>query len=106
MTQKDSTISRIIRFVKNKYFIATAIFLVIILFFSSNNIFFILGLSREVSNLHEEEKMLQEQITSDSIFFNGIKGNKEAIERYGREEYKLKKANEDLFVITSSPDEK
>lgn len=82
-----------------KYWIATAVFAVVILFIDPNSLPVTLKLGRQVAQLHDEERELQEAIVQDSINNATLKGNIDAIEHYGRENYYMKRADEDIFVI-------
>ena len=57
-----------------KYWVATAVFAVV-------------------------ERELAEAIVQDSVNNAELKGNLDAIEHYGRENYYMKRADEDIFVI-------
>lgn len=82
-----------------KYIAATVVFLVVILFIDPNNLLVTMKLHRQVSTLHDEEKELREAIVTDSVNAAAIEGNLDAIEHYGRENYYMKRADEDVFVI-------
>ena len=82
-----------------KYWVATAVFVVVIVFLDQNNLLVTMKLSRQVSELNDEEQRLREAIVQDSISNATLKGNIDAIEHYGRENYYMKRANEDVFVI-------
>ena len=82
-----------------KYWVATVVFVVVILFIDPNNLLVTLKLSRQVSQLHAEERELKEAMVEDSINAAQLKGNRDAIEHYGRENYYMKRADEDIFVI-------
>ena len=82
-----------------KYWVATAVFVVVIVFLDQNNLLVTMNLSRQVSELNDEEQRLREAIVQDSINNATLKGNLDAIEHYGRENYYMKRANEDVFVI-------
>lgn len=82
-----------------KYWVATAVFAVVILFIDPNNLLVTLKLSRQVAQLHDEERELAEAIVQDSLNAASLKDNLNAIEHYGRENYYMKRANEDIFVI-------
>ena len=82
-----------------KYWIATAVFVVVILFLDPNNLLVTMKLSHQVSQLHDEERELAEAIVQDSINAAQLKGNLDAIEHYGRENYYMKRADEDIYVI-------
>lgn len=82
-----------------KYWVATAVFALVVLFIDPNNLLVTMKLSRQVGNLHDEESELREAIVQDSINAASLKDNLEAIEHYGRENYYMKRPDEDIFVI-------
>ena len=79
--------------------IATLIIFFILLCFAENNIFVTLRLRQELSELKKEEKSLREEMKHDSTHIEVLKGDLSAIERYGREVYYLRRANEDVYVF-------
>ena len=99
---------RWVRVVTNKYFIATVVFLVIIVLFDGNNVIKRRKYSKELRNLKSERDYYREKIAKDSIETIRLSTDLEAIERYGREVHKMKRANEDIYIIktTGSPDKK
>jgi cell division protein FtsB len=82
-----------------KYWVATAVFVVVILFVDQNNLLVTMKLGRQVADLKDEEANLREAIVQDSINAATLKGNLDAIEHYGRENYYMKRSDEDIFVI-------
>ena len=88
-----------IRFLKNKYLIATVLFLVWMLFFDHNNIFLHLQYRKELSELKTSKKYYQEQIDKTREEVELIKTNPQALEKVAREQYLMKKDNEDVFVV-------
>lgn len=82
-----------------KYWIATAVFVVVIVFIDPNSLLVTMRLGRQVRELHEEERELAEAIVEDSVNNARLKNNLDAIEHYGRENYYMKRADEDIFVI-------
>lgn len=91
----------LLKIIKNKYFIVTVIFLVIVIFLDENNLFVMRRLNKEVKALHEEESQLKKNIEADSIYINNLVGSLDSLERYGREEYYMKRPDEDVFVVGS-----
>ena len=79
---KRMDFKRILQIKGLKYWVATAVFVIVIVIVDPNNLLVTMKLSRQVSHLHDEEREL-----------------KEAIEHYGRENYYMKRADEDVFVI-------
>lgn len=94
--------SRALRLIKNKYVLITIGFLLIFLFISQNNLFFTLNLRHDVDKLHKEERLMKEEIANDSAESLRLKNNKEAVEKFAREHYYMKAADEDIFVITTT----
>jgi cell division protein FtsB len=88
-----------IRFLKNKYLIATVLFLVWMLFFDHNNIFLHLQYRKELNELKTSKKYYQEQIDKTREEVELIKTNPQALEKVAREQYLMKKDNEDVFVV-------
>ena len=87
------------KIVKNKFFIATAIFLVIIFFIDENNYFVIRSLRKDVNNLNYTIDTLNRGIVNDSIRAESLKTDMVEIERYGRETYFMKGSDEDVFIV-------
>ncbi|MBQ9418586.1 MAG: hypothetical protein IJU19_08420 [Bacteroidales bacterium] len=90
---------RIFKLLKNKYVITTIGFLVIILFSSDLSLQVNFRIKRELRKLQAEERALREAMSADSIAAAELNDNPAAKERYGRENYYMKRANEDVFVI-------
>ena len=55
--------------------------------------------SQKLQNLHESEQNLSEQISETRNELGLLKTNAQTIEKYAREKYYMKKANEELFII-------
>ena len=87
-------------FVKNKYVAVTLIFFVIILFLDQNNLFVIGRLSKEVKELRAEEDKVRRDMVRDSIHINSLMNNIDSVERFGREEYLMKRPDEDVYVFS------
>jgi cell division protein FtsB len=88
-----------IRIFKNKYLIATILFMVWMLFFDHNNIFLHLQYRKELNELKADKKYYQEQIDLTRKDVDLIKSNPQAMEKVAREQYLMKKDDEDVFVV-------
>ena len=91
--------NKVKKVVLNKYFIATVVFLVVIVFFDEYSLRVSSRLHRQVDELHSEEQALKEAIVEDSAANAELRGSLDAKEHYGRENYYMKRADEDVFVI-------
>ena len=82
-----------------KYIIATVVFILVIVFIDDYSLRVSSRLSRQVRDLHNEETALAEAIVADSAANAELRGSLDAKEHYGRENYYMKRPNEDIFVI-------
>ena len=82
-----------------KYIVATVAFILIIVFIDDYSLRVSSKLSREVKELHEEEERLAQAIVQDSTDAAELRSSMDAKEHYGRENYYMKRPNEDVFVI-------
>ena len=92
-------LSHIPSFLKNKFFLAGAGFVVWMLFFDRNDVFTQLQWKRDLAEIRESKQYIQERISEDRKFSKDLQFNASAIEKYAREKYLMKKDNEELFLI-------
>ena len=93
-------LSHIPAWLKNKYVLTALGFTVWILFFDSRD--FITSHFREKQDLRKLEaskKYYQQQIATTRDELEQLKSNPALLEKYAREKYRMKKDNEDLFLI-------
>ena len=91
--------SKIWHIIKNKYVATTLIFVVLFVFLDQNNLFVISRLHREVRHLQQEERDELDAVVADSIHAVNLVNNLDTIERFAREEYLMKRPNEDVYVF-------
>lgn len=84
---------------KNKYFLTGFIFLLWIAIFDSNNLIDMRGIQKSISRLNNEKVYYNQKIGDDTRKINELRTNKENLEKFAREQYLMKKPNEDLFII-------
>ena len=94
-------IAGIFSFVRNKYFIAAAFFIVWMLFFDMRDWSLISSRREKLADLQKSEMHLNRQIAETRHELDLLKKNAETIERYAREKYLMKKDNEDLFIVNT-----
>ena len=75
------------------------VFAVYIVFLDDYSIIATSRLKRQVRQLHAEEQALRQAIVEDSANAADLRDNLDAKEHYGRENYYMKRDNEDIFVI-------
>lgn len=96
MLRRDSILMRCLR---NKYLIAVLVFLVWLLIFDRNSLIDRMRYIRTLHDLEDEKQYYIERIDKDSRRLNELKTNNENLEKFAREQYFMKKENEDVFVI-------
>jgi len=87
------------KIIGNKYVIATLVFVVLIVFLDEYNLMVSRRVGRQVEQLHAEEAALREAIVEDSLNAAALRDDMDAKEHYARENYYMKRPDEDIFVI-------
>ena len=90
---------RFLKIISNKYVIATLVFVALIFFLDEYNLMVTHRVDKQVRELHAEEQALKDAIVADSTANASLRNNLDAIEHYGRENYYMKRPNEDIYVI-------
>jgi len=97
------TLQKIIRKVfpvlKNKFVLTLLIFLVWITFFDQNNLVDRFRQMNRQEELKEEKEYYLDKIHRDSVKLHQLKTNEENLEKFAREEYYMKRENEDIFIV-------
>src|SRR5436190_13746644 len=91
---------------KNKYLLTSAFFVIWMLFFDPKDIFSDFERRDKLNELQNSEKHLKQQITESKLELDLLKNNAQSIEKYAREKYLMKKDNEDLFIVNPIPENK
>ena len=86
-------------YLRNKYILTLAGFIVWITFFSQYSLVDQVKLARSLHELQEEKVYYIDQIHRDSTRLYELTTNNENLEKFAREQYYMKKANEEIFVV-------
>jgi len=86
-------------YLKNKYVIAFLIFAVWILFFDQNNVLSRISNANQLHQLKKQKEYFAKKIEDDTRRTQELLSDKEDLEKFAREQYLMKKKNEDVFVI-------
>lgn len=98
MTLKQLKNKPIIKIITNKYAIIFSIFIVWMVFFDENSYLNHMEFDSEIEKLENEKEYYKSEIYIDSSLINKLDNEKE-IEKFAREEYKMKKENEEIYII-------
>lgn len=84
---------------RNKYLIALMVVFVWMLFFDKNNIIQQWRLQKQLHELRSDKQYYLEEIKRDSTDLRMLQDDPEALEKYAREKYLMKKENEDIYIV-------
>lgn len=99
-------LERLPAWLKNKYFLAGTFFVIWILFIDPKDVPTSFNRVRTYNKLQQTEQNLNKQITETQKDLEMLKTNPQTIEKYARENYMMKKDNEDLFIIKQASESK
>ncbi|WP_066632278.1 FtsB family cell division protein [Labilibacter marinus] len=86
-------------FLKNKYILTLVVFGVWVAFFDQNNLWDRAKLSSRIEQLEKQKHHYQVEIEQNERKLSEIQESPESLEKFAREEYLMKKKDEDIFVI-------
>ncbi|RPH34056.1 MAG: hypothetical protein EHM93_02530 [Bacteroidales bacterium] len=90
---------KIFPWVKNKFILTGFVFLLWLVVFDRSNWFDMIGEIRAIHSLESEKEYYQRKINADNQKLKELKTNDENLEKFAREQYLMKKADEDIFIV-------
>ena len=84
---------------KNKYVIAVVLFVVWVGFFDQNNLVERRRNLKELKQLEKDKVYYQHKIGETTRRLEELKTDRDNLEKFAREQYLMKRANEDVFII-------
>ncbi|WP_298740974.1 septum formation initiator family protein [uncultured Chitinophaga sp.] len=86
-------------YLRNKFIIASAAFVIWIGFLDRNNLLSQFQLQSEVNKLESQKAFFRSEIDKTREEQRELLSSPEKLEKFAREQYLMKKDNEDLFII-------
>ena len=83
----------------NAYWLVIIVFLVLTLTLGDSSLYKRYTYDQKIRSLEKEIKHYQKEIEINSKKLNDLHTDKEGLERFAREEYFMKKPNEDVIII-------
>ncbi len=84
---------------KHRFLITLAVFLVFLAFFDESSLLRRIKVKRECAVLRREIADYQSKFEADSISLHELTYNREALEKYARERYRMKQPEEVVYII-------
>lgn len=83
---------------RNIFLLVTIIFIIWMLFFDANSWLMHKELNKEIDALNTKKEFYEREINTDEKEIKVLQTDN-GIEKYAREEYNMKKENEDIYII-------
>lgn len=90
---------KLLRFIFNKYTITGAAFALLMLFFDQNDWVSMQARNRELQDVKDNIVYLNKEIAAMDASYAALMQDPKELERYAREHYRMKKDNEDLYIV-------
>jgi len=98
MTLKQLKNKPVVKIITNKYVILLSMFVVWMFFFDENSYLNHMEFDNEIEKLENEKEYYKSEIYIDSSLIHKLE-NKKELEKFAREAYKMKKENEEIYLI-------
>lgn len=89
----------LLQLLKNKYVLVVLIFLVWMLFFDRHNISYLLSLREQAAQSRQDLEYYKKEIRETRTKLEELTSDQQKLEKFGRETYFMKRADEDVFVF-------
>ena len=83
----------------NAYWLVTIVFLIVTFTVGDSSLYKRFSYDEKIRGVEKEIKHYQKEIEINSKKLNDLHTDKEGLERFAREEYFMKRSNEDVFII-------
>lgn len=87
------------KYIVNKYFVTIFLFLVWMIFFDSTSFLVINEMNGEVNKYEEQLAYYKSEYKKNDDFYKKLMNNKSEKEKFARENYFMKKPNEEIFIL-------
>jgi len=91
--------SGVFKILRNKYVIASLLFLTWIVFFDENSIVSHQKNKRRLYELKQQEEYYRARIETDKQKLEDLQAGEEKLEKFAREQYFMSKPDEDVFIV-------
>ena len=84
---------------RNKYSLSLILFFAWVVFFDSNNLIERTVNLKRMHQLEKDKMFYEDKIKEDQAKLEELKSNPANLEKFAREQYLMKKDNEDIFIV-------
>ncbi len=98
MTFKQLKKNKLIRIITNRYILILSVFIVWMLFFDENSYLVHREFNSEINELETAIEFYKKKIKEDKETIHNLEDSLQ-LEKFAREQYLMKKENEDIYII-------
>jgi len=98
MGMKDLRKKKWFKVFTNMYVLVLTVFVIWMIFFDTNSLLIHLELRKEIKKLEKQQEFLKTEIAEDKKVLKKL-SDPEELEKFAREQYYLKKKNEEIYLI-------
>ena len=91
---------------RNKYFLTIGIFIIWLLLLDANNLIERYNQIKELRKLKQDREYYLKKIEEDRRKLNELKTDNDNLEKFAREQYRMKKKDEDLFIVVTPKEDR
>lgn len=91
--------SRLLKIVKNRFFLATLVFAVWVIFFDQNSLIHWFRVRMRIMRQERQIEYYNREIKSIDEKLQELSSNKDSLEKFAREQYYFHEEDEDLYII-------
>jgi cell division protein DivIC len=91
---------------RNKYFLTLLIFFIWLIFLDSNNLIARYREIRELRRLKNDREYYLNKIENDRSKLRELQTDNHNLEKFAREQYRMKKPDEDLFIVLTPKEDR
>jgi cell division protein DivIC len=91
---------------RNKYFLTVTIFVIWLLLFDTNNLIERYNQIKELRKLKQDREYYMKKIEEDRRKLNELKTDNDNLEKFAREQYRMKRKDEDLFIVVTPKEDR
>lgn len=97
--KKSPSLKFIQKYILNKYLITIILFLVWMIFFDQTSWLVVKELNGDIANYEKELEYYKSEYEKNDAFYKKLMNNKSEREKFARENYFMKKKNEEIFIV-------
>ncbi len=91
--------SKVLKCLKNKYFIVSVSFLVWIFFFDTTSVLRCYSTMKDIATQQRQIEYYKNEIKNTDEQLKELSSNKDSLEKFAREQYFFHEPDEDVFIV-------